>query len=98
MERIPTFFHTCLKMPNVPKEKKKETPHRQPLNKKAGGVPATGVNPFWNEFANKLNKYCGSSGTGVMCCSRYQKVKNLFPVGVAQEIQRHFLLYKGDTD
>ena len=25
--------------------------------------------------------------SGVMCRSRYQKVKNLFPVGVAQEIQ-----------
>ncbi|KAL3836462.1 hypothetical protein ACJMK2_021894 [Sinanodonta woodiana] len=53
----------------------------------AGGVPATGVNPFWNECANKLNKYCGSSRTGVMCRSRYRKVKNLFPVEVAQEKQ-----------
>ncbi|KAL3874195.1 hypothetical protein ACJMK2_037241 [Sinanodonta woodiana] len=53
----------------------------------SGGVPATLVNPFWNECTNKLYKYCGSSDTGVMCRSRYQKVKNLFPVGVTKEIQ-----------
>ncbi|KAL3887384.1 hypothetical protein ACJMK2_027326 [Sinanodonta woodiana] len=126
MERIPTFFHTCSKMPNVPKGKRgrdstSPTPKQEVLPcqdytgqrktniflthiLEAGGVSATGVNPFWNEFANKLNKCCGSSGTGSLYCFlivkklvsililitayfRYQKAKNLFPVGVAQEIQ-----------
>ncbi|KAL3854768.1 hypothetical protein ACJMK2_014017 [Sinanodonta woodiana] len=111
---ITTFFHTCSKIPNVPKGKKGKdstwpTPQQKFNFKKknqylilfnalsekekdflntylhileARAVPATVVNPFWNECVNKLNKYCG-----VMCLSMYQKVKNIFPVGVAQEIE-----------